>query len=238
MEDGWKESASAWIDGLGTDGDWARRVVLDRPMLCRIAGRRFGCALDVGCGEGRFCRSMKALGIATIGIDPTEALVVRARHLDPAGDYRVARAEALDLDDGTVDLAVAYLSLIDIADLSAAIAEVHRVLRPGGTFLIANLQSFNTANPDGWNRDASGRWRFNVGGYFDEGGRWVAWGGIQVRNWHRPLSTYLQALLDAGFALRHFAEPEPGGAPDERTARYREAPYLLVMEWQKADASS
>jgi 2-polyprenyl-3-methyl-5-hydroxy-6-metoxy-1,4-benzoquinol methylase len=42
-------------------------------MTARIAGRGFATALDVGCGEGRFCRMMQTAGIATVGIDPTPA---------------------------------------------------------------------------------------------------------------------------------------------------------------------
>ncbi|SHF94809.1 Methyltransferase domain-containing protein [Kaistia soli DSM 19436] len=235
MTDGWDESAAAWIDGLGEDGDWARRYVLDAPMLARIAGRGFATAIDIGCGEGRFCRMMQAAGLRTCGIDPTAALIEEARKRDPAGDYRLGRAESLDAGEGSFDLAVSYLSLIDIPGLDAAIAAVHRVLRPGGTFLIANLQSFNTAGPPtGWTREADGSRRFYIDHYLDERPQWIAWQGVRIVNWHRPLGVYMQSLLSAGFHLRHFAEPEPVGADDERTARYRRAPYFLMMEWQKA----
>jgi SAM-dependent methyltransferase len=235
MSNGWNESASAWIEGLGIDGDWGRRTVLDAPMIARVAGRGFTRALDVGCGEGRFCRMMQAHSIDTVGIDPTAALIEHARRLDPSGDYRVGHAEALDLPDQSVDLAVCYLSLIDIAALPVAIAQIHRVLHPGGTVLIANLQSFNTANcPEGWTTEPDGTQRFSIDHYLDERVRWVAWDGIRVQNWHRPLGTYMQALLQAGFELRHFAEPDPVGGDPQKAERYRRAPYFLLMEWQKA----
>lgn len=235
MSDGWKESAREWISGVGSEGDWSRRFVLDTPMIERVAGRGFASAIDVGCGEGRFCRMMQAAGLHTIGIDPTEELIEQARRLDPEGDYRVGRAEALDLADSSVDLAVSYLSLIDIPDLHQAILEVRRVMRPGGTFLIANLQSFNTAgDPAGWTREADGSRRFYIDHYMDERVQWVAWSGIRVQNWHRPLGTYMSALLEAGFQLRHFAEPEPIGAEKNQADRYRRAPYFLLMEWQSA----
>lgn len=235
MTDGWNESAVAWIEGIGDKGDWSRRCVLDPPMLARVEGRGFSTAIDVGCGEGRFCRMMQQRGLRTTGIDPTEALIARARQLDPTGDYRMCRAEALDAADGAFDLAVSYLSLIDIADLPGAISEVHRVLRDGGSFLIANLQSFNTAGPPGgWTREADGSRRFPIDNYMDERSTWAAWGDIRILNWHRPLGTYMRLLLDAGFMLRHFAEPEPVGASPEQTAHYRRAPYFLMMEWQKS----
>lgn len=232
---GWEESASAWIEVIGTDGDWGRRIVLDGPMMARVTGRAFRTAVDVGCGEGRFCRMMQSAGVRTIGIDPTEELIREARRRDAAGDYCVAMAEALPLDDGSMDLAVAYLTLIDVSDLRAAVAEVHRVLRPGGRFLIANLQSFNTAaDPVGWTREPDGSRRFCIDNYLDERVNWVAWRGIRIQNWHRPLQTYLGTLLEAGFELRHFAEPAPRGELDEKGRRYRRAPNFLVMEWQKA----
>jgi SAM-dependent methyltransferase len=159
MTDGWDNSAQAWITSLGSEGDWSRRHVLDAPMRARVSGRGFDRALDLGCGEGRFCRLLQGLGIATVGIDPTTALIEHARRLDPAGDYRLGRAEALDIPDASVDLVVGYLSLIDIPDLPAAICEVKRVLRPGGSFLIANLQGFNTASiADGWTHKPDRPW--------------------------------------------------------------------------------
>ncbi|HWJ72490.1 MAG TPA: class I SAM-dependent methyltransferase [Kaistia sp.] len=187
MTDGWDESAAAWIDGLGDNGDWSRRHVLDAPMLARIAGRGFSSAIDIGCGEGRFCRMMRERGLRTCGVDPTLALVAEARRRDPEGDYRIGRAEALDAETAAFDLAVSYLSLIDIPGLKAAIGEVHRVLRPGGTFLIANLQSFNTAGPPtGWTKEADGSRRFYIDHYLDERAQWVAWQGVRIVNWHRP----------------------------------------------------
>ena len=58
VSDGWAASAMAWIVEQGEDGDYGRRFVLDAPMRARIEGRGFRNALDVGCGEGRFCRIM------------------------------------------------------------------------------------------------------------------------------------------------------------------------------------
>ncbi|MEK9283496.1 class I SAM-dependent methyltransferase [Bradyrhizobium sp. ISRA442] len=233
VSDGWADSASAWILEQGEDGDYGRRFVLDAPMRARIEGRGFGRALDVGCGEGRFCRIMQRAGIATTGIDPTEALLARARQMDPHGDYRQGRAETMDVD-ASFDLVASYLSLIDMPDLRPAIANMVAALRPGGTLLIANLTSFNTAGqPDGWTRDGEGVQRFSIDHYMDERPIWVAWRGIRVQNWHRPLSTYMTLLLDHGLQLRLFTEPEPtGGAPDQ-VARHRRVPYFHIMEWQK-----
>jgi len=231
--DGWAASAAAWIIEQGEDGDYGRRFVLDAPMRARIEGRGFRNALDVGCGEGRFCRIMQRAGIRTTGIDPTEALLVRARQLDPGGDYRLGRAETMGFE-ASFDLVVSYLSLIDMPDLGAAIAKMVGVLQPGGTLLIANLNSFNTAGqPDGWTRDREGEMRFAIDHYMDERPIWVSWSGIRVQNWHRPLGTYMTLLLDHGLQLRLFIEPAPVGGDPGRNAIHRRVPYFHIMEWQK-----
>ncbi len=231
MSDGWTESATAWIADMGGAGDFGRACVLDRPMLERVGDGRFATALDVGCGEGRFCRMLAERGIRTVGIDPTEALIDEARRRAPQGDYRIGRAEALDFPDARFDLVISYLSLIDIPDLGTAIAEMARVLRPGGSLLIANLTSFNTAAQRGFGARLG--LRPAVDRYLDEHAEWVSWRGIRIRNWHRPLETYMALLLGEGLELRHFAEPSPYAGNPLRIAFYRRAPWFLIMEWRK-----
>lgn len=238
MSNGWDESAPAWLADMGASGDYARVHVLDPPMLARVRGRSFATALDVGCGEGRFCRMLRGLGVFPVGLDPTRALLEAARQRDPGGEYCHGRAEALPFADGRFDLVVSYLTLIDIADIRAAIAEMARVLHPGGTLLIANLTSFLTAaaSPDGWASGPDGVERFALDRYAEERAGWVQWRGIRIRNWHRPLGMYMSLLLDQGLALRHFEEPMPQGGDPDRGARYRRVPWFLVMEWQKPGA--
>jgi SAM-dependent methyltransferase len=215
-------------------GDYAREFVLDPPMLERIRAKKFATALDIGCGEGRFCRMMQQSGIQTTGIDPTEALIQQARRLDPHGDYRIGIAEALNLPDHSFDLVVSYLTLIDIPDIATAIPEMVRVLKPGGTLLIANLTSFNTAVVGGgWSREATGEHRFSIDHYLKERVAWAAWRGIRIQNWHRPLSQYMSLLLGQGLILRHFSEPEPIGGDPAKAEHYRRVPYFYWMEWEK-----
>ncbi|HWV79392.1 MAG TPA: class I SAM-dependent methyltransferase, partial [Isoptericola sp.] len=58
--------------------------------------------------------------------------------LDPDTDLRVGDAQALDLPDASFDTVVCTFSLCGIADERAALAEMTRVLRPGGLLLLAD----------------------------------------------------------------------------------------------------
>jgi len=231
---GWDASAEAWIADMGESGDFSRRNVLDAPMLDRIRGRGFQSALDVGCGEGRFCRMMAELGIATTGIDPTARLIEVARSRDAQGSYIEGQAEALPFADASFDLVVSYLTLIDIDDVNAAIAEMARVLSPGGTLLIANLNSFSTAGT--WQGEGESARGYLIDNYLEPRAEWVGWRGILIRNWHRPLAAYMQPLLGQGLRLVHFDEPAARDGEPARVARYNRAPYHLIMEWTKAYA--
>jgi SAM-dependent methyltransferase len=236
MDNGWQASANAWIADMGEQGDFGRRYVLDPIMLPRALARAPKKVLDVGCGEGRFCRMLKQHDIDVTGIDPTARLIEAARARDADGAYIGATAERLPFDDNAFDLVVSYLSLIDIPDIEAAIPEMARVLAPSGALLIANLNSFNTACFDtGWIKDSAGRRiYYPIDNYLEERSMWVEYRGIRIRNHHRPMSTYMRALIDAGLRLSYFDEPSPSAdTMPKKAASYRRAPWFLVMEWVK-----
>ncbi len=234
-DNGWDGSAEAWLDHLGAHGDVGRRLILDPVMRERLPGRGFRTALDVGCGEGRICRMLKGFGMATVGLDATARLLEVARERDPGGDYRHGFAEDLPFADGSFDLVVSCVALIDITDFRAAIAEMARVLAPGGTLWVANLTSMiSTAPRAGWQYDSEGRpLHYALDDYTDEWAAWVEWSGLRVLNWHRPLSAYMQAYLGAGLELRHFDEPLPPAEIVGADAKNRRVPWFNVMEWQK-----
>ncbi|MFM9863225.1 MAG: class I SAM-dependent methyltransferase [Micropepsaceae bacterium] len=239
MDNGWDASAAAWIADMGEHGDFGRRYVLDPVMVPLALAGRPANALDVGCGEGRFCRMLAKHDVAVTGIDPTRALIAQAQARDPAGTYVEGDAARLPFDGATFDLVVSCLSLVDIPDAAAAIGEMARVMRPGARLLIANSNGFNTAGDGeglGWARDANGaKAHFRIDRYLEERANWLEWRGIRICNYHRPLSVYMKLLLGEGLRLTHFDEPRPvTGAPAARAVDYVRAPWFLVMVWEKA----
>lgn len=235
-DNGWENSADAWIRDM--DAGAPARVHLLDPVMLDLCAPRLGLrALDVGCGEGRFCRLLRERGVEAIGLDPTEKLLLTARQRDPQGDYRLAGAEALPFSDAEFDIVVSYLVLIDIPDFRTAIAEMARVLRPGGRLVVANLTSMSTATYHLWWRDENGEKLFwTVDDYMTERPAWAEWRGIRIVNWHRPLSAYMQAFLANGLRLEAYDEPMPtnpeiAASPDFQG--YGRRPDFLTMCWTK-----
>jgi hypothetical protein len=73
-----------------------------------------------------------------------------------------------------------------------------------------------------------------VDNYLQERSMWIEYRGIRILNHHRPMSTYMRALLDAGLHLNYFDEPAPStDAPTSKATSYRRVPWFLVMEWLK-----
>ncbi len=111
------------------------------------------------------------------------------------------------------------------------------MLRPGGTFVVANL-SFITAST-GWERDAEGKRLFRrVDNYAEEHSEVYEWARIKIRNWHRPLSAYMDAYLESGLLLREFLEPVPESdawKDNPRLEDWYRVPEFTAMKWQKPE---
>jgi len=233
---GWNASAEAWIRFVD-EGDTNRTHLLDPVMLevCgRVSGRR---VLDIGCGEGRFCRMLKPRGARTVGIDRTPRLVEEAKKRDPKGDYEVADAEKLPFPEGSFDWCVSYIALVDIKDYRRAIAEMARVLKPGGRVAFANLQCFATTTANGSSKKSKRKKaHLPVYDFPDERAIIGQWRGIEVLQYHRPLEATMQAFLDAGLTLKRFIEPVATAAARRTHPSLKDdqrVPIFVVMEWAK-----
>lgn len=96
--------------------------------------------LDVGCGAGGLVRFMRSRGARVTGAECGAEMRRRAIAADPdhADSYVDAPGEALPFDDASFDVVVFSYSLhhVPIDDIPTALAEAHRVVRPGGTVYV------------------------------------------------------------------------------------------------------
>lgn len=93
--------------------------------------------IDIGCGPGTAVRRAARLGARATGIDPAGVMLRVARRLGD-GDgitYLEGAAESLPLPDASATVVWSIASIHHWSDIDAAIAEVRRVLEPGGRFV-------------------------------------------------------------------------------------------------------
>jgi ubiquinone/menaquinone biosynthesis C-methylase UbiE len=98
-----------------------------------------GRALDAACGTGRHAQYLVERGHRVIGVDATPAMLERARKKLPQVDLRVGPLEELPVESASVDLAVCALALTHVPDLARPVAEIARVVRPGGRIIVSDF---------------------------------------------------------------------------------------------------
>ncbi len=97
--------------------------------------------LDIGCGTGRLLRKIAQRWPSAhlIGVDPAEGMIAQARRFAPEITFYVGQAESLPLPDASLDLVVSTMSFHHWQDQADGIAQVARVLRKGGIFVLVDL---------------------------------------------------------------------------------------------------
>jgi SAM-dependent methyltransferase len=135
--------------------DMRRRRSLVREALAAAPGERI---LDVGCGPGFYVRELLdevGSGGAIVGVDASPDMLALARarcagHENAA--FLEGSAAALPVEDGQFDALLCVQVMEYVADPGAALAEMHRVLRPGGRLLVWDTDWatvwWHTADPD------------------------------------------------------------------------------------------
>jgi SAM-dependent methyltransferase len=230
-----------WKDGFtdGADAEYTEQIL---PLAAaHLAGARR--VLDIGCGEGQVSRLAAAVPGVTqvVGVDPTAAMLAIAA--ERSGGAALARSEAarLPFPDGSFDTVVACLVFEHIEDVDAAIVEVGRVLAPGGRFLFFLNHPLLQTPGSGWIDDTileEQYWR--IGPYLVEDRSLEE---VDKDVWipfiHRPLSRYVNALIDAGLLITRMEEPAPPPGFLARAEEYQAAatiPRLLFLRSEKVTA--
>jgi SAM-dependent methyltransferase len=196
--------------------------------------------LDLGCGYGWFCRWARAQGAARVlGLDLSEKMLKRAADetSDPAIAYRRADLDMVPLPSAAFDVAYSLLALHYIEDLHGLIARVHDALLPEGIFIFSVEHPIYTApSAPKWSIGAGGHRTWPVDRYLDEGPRSTDWLVPGVIKQHRTLGTYLNTLIDIGFAITHveeWAPTEAQVAEHQQWADERERPPFLIVAAQR-----
>jgi len=115
---------------LGLDGRWRRRLLDELGVVGEDR------VLDLACGTGDFLRLLAARGLEPVGLDLSELMLRQAPRAFPRVQ---AAGEALPFADASFDVVVSGFAIRNFASVGEVIAEVARVLRPGGRFGIIEV---------------------------------------------------------------------------------------------------
>ena len=179
--------------------DWAMRRDDATRLRQAFVPKAVGVVLEVGIGSGLNLPFYTSAVTRLYGLDPSSELIEMARQRASATAFPVEffnqGAEQIPLGDGSVDTAVVTWSLCSVVDPAAVLAEIRRVLKPGGRFIFVE----HGLSPD----DAVRKWQNRLTP------AWRRWAGGCHLN--RPMDTLIR---NAGFAVASLrTEYVPGPRP-------------------------
>ncbi|MEA2333331.1 MAG: hypothetical protein QOH58_3469 [Thermoleophilaceae bacterium] len=202
-------------------------IQLEQPVMRALMdGLPDGPVLDAGCGTGRHTAYLVEAGREVVGVDPVEAMLDQARKKLPSVDLRKGDLESLPVEDGSFDSVICGLAFSHLPEIGPAIAELARVLRPGGRAIISAPHPFITAVL-GWRApviDAEGN-------------------GSEMPEYEHLHGEYIAEFVRAGFTVLQCIEPRltpdqakwsPEGKPGEEDEALEQAlagqPGVFVWE--------
>jgi SAM-dependent methyltransferase len=187
------------------NGYYTLPAVVD--LAGEVAGRRI---LDAGCGSGPIAAALRDRGATVTGFDSSAGMLEQARRrLGPDADLHLADLSGpLPFPDAAFDDVIAALVLHYLQDWTAPLAELRRVLKPGGRLIAAIDHPFAI---ELLHRQQTGK-----PAYFETRSWTEEWthGGhsAPMTFWTRPLHAMTDAFTKAGFKIAVISEPPP--APD------------------------
>ena len=171
-------------------------------LLPDVAGKR---VLDAACGPGVYSEWLIARGAEVVGLDASPKMIELARQrLGETADIRHANLgkPLTFLDSESFDIVLSPLTMEYVEDWHSTFREFHRVLKPGGYFVLSVTHPFFDYN------------YFKSSNYFETELVGSVWRGFETVRVHMPsyrrsLEATLNPLMDAGFRLEKILEPKP-----------------------------
>jgi len=224
------ERVATWYDGwVGDRGSAYHRELAIPAVLDLLQPQPDEAILDVGGGQGVLAPSLVDAGARVTVVDASAKLIAAAKRRHAGlrgarflvGDAR--RLPALSgIDQGSHDAAVFMLSIQDMDPLEDAVRGVDWALAPAArVVLLMTHPAFRQPRHSGWGMDEGRKLTYRrIDAYLGEMAVPMKslGGGEPTRSFHRPISTYVNALAEAGFATDAMLEV-PDLPPERRPGR-------------------
>ena len=221
------------VDGLNGAPEWPAL----KSMLPDLRGKS---VIDLGCGYGWFCRWAQQQGASQImGFDISRRMLAQAREMTRGDeiDYRCADLQTLTLPANSCDLVYSSLALHYLPDIAPLFTALQQALVPGGILVFSAEHPIYTAPlQQGWQVNEQGQKSWPVSHYQQEGERVSNWFAEGVIKQHRKLSSWVNALIAAGFVLEQLDEWGPSAeqiAQQPALDEEKERPMIFLLRARK-----
>lgn len=243
---GWGQ-VSKWYDQLvGDEGSEYHREVIFPSLLNILNPKKGEHILDLGCGQGVFCRILEKFEVHATGVDVSEKLIRLAQERSQEQSsicYHVSPAHHLkDIPDESLDAVVSILAIQNMDSLSAIVQEISRTAKKKARlFWVLNHPCFRIPKQSHWGFDEKNKLQYRrMEGYLTplkipiqmhpgSDPDLVTW------SFHRPLSSYMRVFHQYGWGLTHLEEwishkkSEPGPRSRAENQARLEIPLFLML---------
>lgn len=221
------------IEGFGDEGDLTRQHLLNPAIFSLLGDVRGKTILDAGCGQGYLCRLLARAGASVTGVEPSDAFytyALRREQTEQLGIHYVQADLSTWAPPKAFDFVIANMVLMDIPDYEPALKNCVAALGNKGGLIFSLLHPC----------------------FEEAGSKWQEKGYVEVRDYfrehavkqtfgyfiHRPLSTYLNSVIEAGCTLQKIIEPqlEKTVAELHHAERYWSVPgYIIIFATKSSE---
>jgi 2-polyprenyl-3-methyl-5-hydroxy-6-metoxy-1,4-benzoquinol methylase len=227
----WSNAPVELAENFGDEGDFTRKYLLNTALFALLGDVSGKFVLDAGCGQGYLARMLARKGALVTGVEPAEVWYAYAQQREQAEPLGIRYVQAdlsmWESEAETFDSVIANMVFMDIPDYQAALRNCVAALKMGGELIFSLLHPCFEESGSAW----VGKGYVEIRDYFQERAMQQTYSYFV----HRPLSTYLNSIIQAGCAIQQVLEPQldEALARSSHAERYMHVPGYIVISAKK-----
>ncbi len=234
----WSNASQQDVERHGDEGDFARQHLLNPALFALLGDVADKSVLDAGCGQGYLSRILARHRAIVTGVEPAEVWYrysVEREQRNPLGITYIQQDLSLFTShENTFDIVVANMVFMDIPDYETAMHNCIASLKHEGAFIFSILHPCFEEDASAWNKKGYVEISEYLHNYTIKSGYGYTF--------HRPLSSYLNLIIEAGYVIQRIVEPQLSEEIVQQHsiehARNAHVPQFLLVVATKMGAST
>jgi len=194
----WEIYSEKYLERASEINDPFKRIV-DSPSFLKLLGNlNYKRILDLGCGNGEFCKAMKVKGGKVTGVDGSASMIKLARQILPLSEFQVLdlRKEKLPFLPSSFDIVTAKLFLMYLPSLTNVLKDINRILKNNGLLAIDLIHPLR---PFIFSSKIITKKYLVRQPYLKESSGKIVFSEEKFDFFYRPISWYLNKITSCGF---------------------------------------